>query len=73
MTRRAVVLAGGRGRRLAPYTTVLPKPLMPVGDRSILDIVLRRLGAAGFDDVTLAVRSGPPGRWPASRTWASRS
>jgi NDP-mannose synthase len=55
VTRRAVVLAGGRGRRLAPYTTVLPKPLMPVGDRSILDIVLRRLGAAGFDDVTLAV------------------
>ncbi len=55
MTRRAVVLAGGRGRRLAPYTTVLPKPLMPVGDRSILDIVLRRLGAAGFGDVTLAV------------------
>jgi NDP-sugar pyrophosphorylase family protein len=55
VTRRAVVLAGGRGRRLAPYTTVLPKPLMPVGDRSILDIVLHRLGAAGFDDVTLAV------------------
>jgi NDP-sugar pyrophosphorylase family protein len=54
-TRRAVVLAGGRGRRLAPYTTVLPKPLIPIGDRPILDIVLRRLAAAGFDDVTLAV------------------
>jgi NDP-sugar pyrophosphorylase family protein len=52
---RAVVLAGGRGRRLAPYTTVLPKPLMPVGDRSIIDIVVHRLAAAGFDDVTLAV------------------
>lgn len=54
-SRRAVVLAGGRGSRLAPYTTVLPKPLMPLGDRAILDIVLRQLGAAGFDDVTLAV------------------
>jgi NDP-sugar pyrophosphorylase family protein len=55
MTHRAVVLAGGRGSRLAPYTTVLPKPLMPVGDRAILEIVLRQLSAAGFDDVTLAV------------------
>jgi NDP-sugar pyrophosphorylase family protein len=55
VTRRAVILAGGRGSRLAPYTTVLPKPLMPVGDRPILDIVLRQLAAAGFDDVTLAV------------------
>jgi len=55
MTRRAVVLAGGRGSRLAPYTTILPKPLMPVGERPILDILLRQLGAAGLDDVTLAV------------------
>jgi NDP-sugar pyrophosphorylase family protein len=55
VTRRAVVLAGGRGSRLAPYTTVLPKPLMPVGDRAILEIVLRQLCGAGFDDVTLAV------------------
>ena len=55
MTRRAVVLAGGRGSRLAPYTTVLPKPLMPVGERPILEILLRQLSAAGLDDVTLAV------------------
>jgi NDP-mannose synthase len=55
MTRRAVVLAGGRGSRLAPYTTILPKPLLPVGERPILEILLRQLGAAGFDDVTLAV------------------
>ena len=55
MTRRAVVLAGGRGSRLAPYTAVLPKPLMPVGERAILEIVLRQLCAAGFDDVSLAV------------------
>jgi len=55
VTRRAVVLAGGRGSRLAPYTTVLPKPLMPVGERPILEILLRQLAAAGLDDITLAV------------------
>jgi NDP-sugar pyrophosphorylase family protein len=55
MTRRAVVLAGGKGSRLAPYTTVLPKPLMPVGDRPILDVVVRQLRAAGVERVTIAV------------------
>jgi NDP-sugar pyrophosphorylase family protein len=50
-----VILAGGRGSRLAPYTTVLPKPLMPVGDRPILEILLGQLRAAGVEDVTLAV------------------
>jgi len=40
---RAVVLAGGQGTRLAPYTSVLPKPLMPVGDRAILEIVVGQL------------------------------
>ncbi len=52
---KAVILAGGRGTRLAPYTTILPKPLMPVGDRPILDIVIRQLRRDGFDDITLAV------------------
>ena len=52
--KRAVVLAGGLGTRLRPYTTVLPKPLMPVGDRPILDIVLRQLAAHGFERVTIA-------------------
>lgn len=51
----AVVLAGGEGRRLQPFTTVLPKPLMPLGDRSILEIVLRQLAAQGFEEVILAV------------------
>ena len=46
MPKRTVVLAGGAGTRLRPYTTVLPKPLMPVGDRPVLDIVLRNLAAA---------------------------
>ena len=52
---KAVVLAGGRGTRLAPYTAILPKPLMPVGDRPILDIILCQLRSYGFLDVTLAV------------------
>ena len=55
MVERAVILAGGRGTRLLPYTSVLPKPLMPVGDRSILEIVLSQLAAAGITQVTLCV------------------
>ncbi len=43
--KRAVVLAGGLGTRLRPYTAVLPKPLMPIGDRPVLDIVVRQLQA----------------------------
>lgn len=52
---KAVVLAGGVGSRLAPYTTVLPKPLMPIGDRPILEVVVSQLRRAGFDDLTFAV------------------
>lgn len=55
MSRRAVILAGGRGTRLRPYTVALPKPLMPVGDKAILEIILRQLKSAGFDHATLAV------------------
>jgi NDP-sugar pyrophosphorylase family protein len=51
----AVILAGGRGTRLRPYTTTIPKPLVPVGERAILDIVLRRLRAAGVREVRMAV------------------
>lgn len=52
----AVVLAGGRGVRLRPYTTRLPKPLVPIGDEfSILDIVLHQLGQQGFSRATLAI------------------
>jgi NDP-mannose synthase len=53
--KKAVILAGGKGSRLAPYTTVLPKPLLPVGDRAILDVVVRQLGHYGFTDLTFAV------------------
>jgi len=50
-----VVLAGGRGTRLAPYTSVLPKPLMPIGNRAILEILIDQLSEHGFKDVTLCV------------------
>src|SRR5215210_5546795 len=53
--KQAVVLAGGRGSRLAPYTTVLPKPLLPIGDQPILDLVIRQLARCGLTDITLAV------------------
>jgi NDP-mannose synthase len=52
---RAVILAGGLGTRLRPYTTVLPKPLVPVGERPILEHILRRLHACGARQVDLCV------------------
>jgi NDP-sugar pyrophosphorylase family protein len=52
---RAVILAGGRGSRLAPFTTVIPKPLLPVDDMSILEIIIRQLARAGFDHITLTL------------------
>ena len=50
---RAVVLAGGKGTRLAPYTRIIPKPLMPIGDMPILEIMLRQMRRAGIRQVTL--------------------
>jgi NDP-mannose synthase len=52
---KAVILAGGRGTRLAPYTYVLPKPMMPVGDKAILEILLRQIKRAGINQVVLTV------------------
>ena len=52
---KAVILAGGKGTRLKPYTTVFPKPLMPIGDKPILEIVVRQLKSHGFDEIIMAV------------------
>jgi NDP-mannose synthase len=55
MTTPVVILAGGQASRLDSYRTVVPKPLMPVGDRAALDLVLRHVANQGLTDVTLAV------------------
>ncbi len=52
---KTIILAGGIGRRLLPYTVVLPKPLMPVGDYPVLEILIRQLKKHGLKDITLAV------------------
>lgn len=52
---KAIIMAGGKGTRLAPYTAVLPKPLMPLGDMPILELILRQLKYHGITEVILAV------------------
>ena len=55
MSMQSIILAGGKGTRLKPYTTVFPKPLMPIGDFPILEIVIRQLKYFGFTRTVLAV------------------
>lgn len=52
---RAVILAGGKGTRLQPFTVSFPKPLMPLGDTPVLDILIRRLIQYGMTDITLTL------------------
>jgi len=52
---KIVILAGGKGRRLKPYTTSFPKPLMPVGDKPILEILVRQMASYDQKDIILAV------------------
>ena len=55
MSKRAIILAGGKGTRLKPYSIALPKPLVPVGETPILEIIIKQLISYGFDHITLAV------------------
>lgn len=76
----AAILAGGKGVRLRPYTTALPKPLVPLGDDDvIIDVILRQLAAQGFTTVTLAINHlgalieayvGDGARWGLEVTYA---
>lgn len=52
---KAVILAGGKGTRLKPYTTVIPKPLVPIGERAVLEILLHQLKRYNIADVTICV------------------
>jgi NDP-sugar pyrophosphorylase family protein len=52
---QAVIMAGGKGTRLHPYSALLPKPLMPLGDMPVMELLLRRMQKAGISDVILAV------------------
>src|SRR6185437_7016010 len=52
---QAVIMAGGKGTRLYPYSAVLPKPLVPLGDMPILELLLRQLNQVGITDVLVAV------------------
>ncbi len=53
--KRAILLAGGKGTRLKPYTLTMPKPLVPVGDYPIIEIIIRQLAKNGFTHITLTV------------------
>jgi NDP-sugar pyrophosphorylase family protein len=50
---RAIIMVGGRGVRLQPYTTAIPKSLLPLGETPIIEIVITQLARAGFDRITL--------------------
>lgn len=52
---KVVILAGGKGTRLKPYTTVFPKPLMPIGDRPILEVIIRQLRSQNLKDIIIMV------------------
>ena len=53
---RAIILAGGKGSRLRPYTNLIPKPLVPVGNKkAILEIIIDQLSKSGFNHVTITI------------------
>ena len=80
--RRAVILAGGRGTRLAPYSTMIPKPLMPIGETPVLELLIQRLQQAGICRIHVAVGHlasmvmeyfGDGKRWGVSMTYSNEA
>jgi len=55
MCKRAIILAGGKGTRLRPYTIALPKPLVPIGEKPILEIIITQLISNGFEHITITI------------------
>ena len=55
MSKRAIILAGGKGTRLKPYTMALPKPLVPINETPILEIIIKQLINNGFNHITITV------------------
>ena len=55
MSKRAIILAGGKGTRLKPYTVSLPKPLVPIVEKPIIEIIIQQLVKHGFDHITLTI------------------
>lgn len=51
---KAVILAGGLGMRLRPFTEVIPKPLLPIGEKAVLEIQIEHLKKHGFHEIFLA-------------------
>lgn len=54
MCKKAVILCGGLGTRLAPLTSVIPKPLLPIGEKAVIDIQIEQLKRFGFEEIYLA-------------------
>jgi len=52
---KAVILAGGLGSRLKPFTEIIPKPLLPIGEKTLLEIQIEQLRRNGFDEIYLAL------------------
>lgn len=51
---KAIILAGGLGKRLKPFTLTIPKPLLPIGEKAILEIQIEHLHKYGFDEIYIA-------------------
>ena len=55
MIKRAIIFAGGKGKRLRPYTYIIPKPLMPIGEKPILELIVNQLIKSGIKHITITV------------------